>query len=312
VETATLEPAPSPTPAGAKSALAFFGILIVLGLVGALAQAANPVLGLAWSELFAFLSPAAVAAVGSNLRAATYLRLHRAPLPAVGLGLLAGVAGYLVASAIMAAATLLLPTSWVEGYDLSHLLEGAGMRKYAFAALAALLAPVCEEVAFRGYLQTTLGLRRSPGRAIAASAVLFAFIHADPVRFAALVPLGVLFGWLAWRAGSIWPAVAAHVGNNATASLLFLSLGTEAPEARPTLSAIATAFLLGSVLLTPILAAYRAVTPSPPPFESAIALRDPTLPSIAFSPGRVPPSWALVGVIGSVTLGALVLSALVR
>jgi membrane protease YdiL (CAAX protease family) len=305
-------PAPAPAPAGAKSAAGFFGILIVLGFLGALAQAASPVIGLAWSEIFAFLVPAALAAVGSNLRPSAYLRLGRARPAALAVGLVAGGAGYLVASAIMAAAAMLLPAPWVEGFDLSHLLEGDGGRKYAFAAVAALLAPVCEEAAFRGYLQTTFGLRRGPVPAIAASAVLFAVIHVDPVRLPALLALGALFGWLAWRAGSIWPAVAAHAANNATASFLFLARGNEVPDPAPTAAAIGVVFAVGLAALVPLLAAYRALTPAPPPFEDALVLRDPARPSIAFSPGQVPPGWAVLWVAGSASLAALLLVALLR
>jgi membrane protease YdiL (CAAX protease family) len=306
-------PAPSPGPAGGKSAAAFFGVLVGLGLPGLLAQAASPVLGLAWSEVFAFLAPALVVSAGSNLRPAAYLRLGRARPGAVVLGLFAGAAGYLAASALVALATLVLPEAWSKAGDLSRLLELPGGRGYAFAAEAALLAPACEEIAFRGYLQTTLALRRRPAVAIGVAALLFATIHLDPVRFPGLLALGALFGWLAWRAGSIWPAIAAHVANNATAAaLFFLVSGREAGDGRPSAAGAAALLVVGLAGVGAVAVLYRAATPSPPPPAAALALRDPSRPSIAFSVGNVPPAYAALWVAGAASLALLVLLSAVR
>jgi membrane protease YdiL (CAAX protease family) len=305
-------PAPPAAPTAAGSASAFLAAVVLLGFAGALAQAASPVLGLAWTEVFAFLAPALVLVAGSNLRPSAYLRL-RAPRPApLLLGALGGVAGYPAASGVMALAATLLPAAWVERFDVSRLLELPGGEKYAFAAVAATLAPLCEEAAFRGYLQTTVALRRRPAAAIAASAILFAAIHVDPVRFPALVALGALFGWLAWRAGSLWPAVAAHAANNATASGLFLALGADAGADRPDAPAAARALAVGLALLAPVLLAYRAATPSPPPASEALERRDPGRPVLAFDLGALPPRYAALGVAGLASLALLLAGAMIR
>jgi sodium transport system permease protein len=72
------------------------------------------------------------------------------------------------------------------------------------------LAGVCEEMLFRGPIQTAL-VRKLPVRvALAITAFLFAAAHMDlhgmPIRFG----LGLLLGWLVWRGGSIFPAMLAH------------------------------------------------------------------------------------------------------
>jgi membrane protease YdiL (CAAX protease family) len=293
-----------------KSGLAFFGILVLVAPAGMLAQASSPLLGLAWTEVFALLVPALIAAAGSNLRPGAYLRLGGARPPAIALGALAGAAGFLVAGAIMALAMRLLPESWVRTFDVSRLLGEPGWRSWAFAILVSVLAPACEEIAFRGYLLTTLGLSRPAARAVPLAALLFATIHLDPVRFPALLALGTLYGWLAWRAGSVWPAVAAHGVNNAVASLLFLVRG-EAPAPSPAPEAASAAVMLGLALaaLLPVVAAYRAATPDPPPVERAVVRRDPSLPSIRFSLARVPPRHALLWMAGAIALGALLVAA---
>lgn len=312
MDTPAPAPAPVPAPVVRKSAAAFFGVLVLLHVIGALAQGASPAVGLMWDEVFALASPALVAAAGSNLRPAAYLRLSRARTPTVVLGLLAGAAAYLFASPLMAAASSLLPDSWVKGFDLSHLLVGPGWNKWAFAAAAVLVAPVCEEMAFRGYLLTTIGLRRGPVAAVLLTTALFALFHVDPVRLAALVPLGALFGWLAWRAGSIWPAIAAHAANNGMATVLFFAYGQEQPTAVPSVGDLAWSMAIGLGLLAPLLAAFRAATPDPPPFDEALAPRDPALGPTRFGLSLVPPGYGVLWIAGTASLAVLLLVAALR
>ena len=304
---------PFPAPGERKSSLAFFLALLALLLLGLVAQAASPAVGLLWTELFAFLLPAAAAAAGSNLRPAAFLRLSpRPPARTVALGALAGAAGYVLAGALMSAAQEALPPDWVKAFDLSPLFHGPAWERIAVTAAAAVLAPVCEEAAFRGYVLSALGLAWRPRAAIAASALLFAVMHLDPVRFPALLALGVLFGWLAWRAGSLWPAVAAHAANNGIAALLALQGLPDGPPERLPPSAIALAIAIGAVLLAPALAAYRAATPSPPALRAAAVLRDPRRASIRFSLAALPPPYLLGELGGIFALGLLLLAAAAR
>jgi hypothetical protein len=309
VEQPRPDPPPPPAPSGGKSALAFFGVLLLLFLPGMLAQVAFRPAGLVWSELFAFLLPALVATAGSNLRARTWLRLGRPRGIAVALGALVGAAGYLLAVAVLVLAQRVLPHAWVELFDPTQIFDGPAWERVLVAAVAVVVAPPCEEIAFRGYVQSALGLRRRPAAAIAGAAVLFAAMHLDPVRFPALVLLGTLFGWLTWRAGSLWPAVAAHAANNAITSVLFLAVAEPGPEVQP--PSLAAAFATGAVgatALALLLRAYRAVTPDPPPAPPAVDLRDPARPSIGFSPARVPRGLRAGAAAGAVLLLALLLA----
>jgi hypothetical protein len=177
--------------------------------------------------------------------------------------------------------------------------------------VAALLAPVCEELTFRGYLQSTLSLRRGPAVAIASGAVLFATLHLDPVRFPALVVLGTVFGWLTWRAGSVWPAVAAHAANNGLAAGLLLALGaTEAPTTAPA-GQIAVTLTVGACALGLLLGAYRAAAGWPPP-DGRVVLVDPASPDLRWRPGRVPRPLALAAAGGALALLALAILGLAR
>lgn len=298
---AGFEPPPA-RPAPQKSALAFFAVLLALFLPGLLAQALHVFVGLLWSELFVFLLPALVLTTGSNLRPVPYLRLGRVRPASVVLGALCGAAGTIFAVGVMAAAQRVMPRSWIETFDVAKLFDRSLAERVVLAIVATLVAPLCEEVAFRGYLQTTILARRTPAVAVAGSTFLFALIHLDPVRFPALLVLGALFGWLAWRSGSLWPAIAAHAANNGIVSLFALAAPRGAQQVEnPPLVAILGALALGAAALAPLLGAFRAVAGEPAAPQAAIALRDPSDPSTRFRLRRVP-AWLHVAMLVGVQL----------
>ena len=85
--------------------------------------------------------------------------------------------------------------------------------------LVAVVPGVVEELLFRGYLQTRLAQRWRPVWAITVSAVIFSAAHLDPLHGVGVLPLGLWLGAVAWRTGSVWPAVLCHAANNAMAIL---------------------------------------------------------------------------------------------
>jgi membrane protease YdiL (CAAX protease family) len=88
---------------------------------------------------------------------------------------------------------------------------GGGVAGLLLALLAGgLVAPIAEEVFFRGYLFA--GLRRHIGLwpALALSAALFALAHVLPTSWPPIFVLGMLFALLYEQTGSIWPAVMLH------------------------------------------------------------------------------------------------------
>ncbi len=282
------------------------GVSFALYVTGnLLTRGASPAVTLGWTETFAFLLPAAAAAAGSNLDAGSFLLLSRRPTRRqVALGALVGAAAFLAAGALLSLASLLFPASWVRAFDLTPLFEGPPLERAALAAIASLVAPFCEEAAFRGYVQSALMARTRPGVAIALSALLFATMHLDPVRFVPVLALGALFGWLAWRAGSLWPAVAAHATNNVVSSILAVSGVADPGDVRPDPRAALATLGVGAIALVPVVLAYRAATPSPPPPGEAVRLRDPADRSLRFEWHRLPTGLLLAAVAGAALLAA--------
>jgi len=89
------------------------------------------------------------------------------------------------------------------------------------ALLAAILvAPLCEEIFFRGFVFPGLLRRLSLWPAMTLSALLFALAHADLGSFLPLALIGLALAYLRWRTRSLWPCVALHTLNNLVAAAL--------------------------------------------------------------------------------------------
>jgi len=82
---------------------------------------------------------------------------------------------------------------------------------------AVVVAPIVEEIFFRGFVFG--GLRPHYGwkKAALISSALFAVIHLQPAAVVPIFLLGLVFALLYERSGSIWPAILMHVSSNALA-----------------------------------------------------------------------------------------------
>jgi membrane protease YdiL (CAAX protease family) len=92
------------------------------------------------------------------------------------------------------------------GYDFSF-IPTVRLRLLA-CVMSALSAGVCEEVGFRGYLQTPIESRHGPAAAIAVSSLLFMLLHLNKDwSVIGMTPIvlgaGVLLGLLAWASRTL-------------------------------------------------------------------------------------------------------------
>jgi hypothetical protein len=69
-----------------------------------------------------------------------------------------------------------------------------------------------------------------PAAGILLTALIFSVFHLDPVGFLARVELGVLFGALVLKTGTIWPGVMAHAANNLVSSAIYLASRNSSPS----------------------------------------------------------------------------------
>ena len=80
--------------------------------------------------------------------------------------------------------------------------------------MSSVVAGICEETGFRGYMQVPLEKRYSPFIAITIVSLLFTLIHLNHAWAAPIIPniffASVLLGILAWKTGSLIPGMIAH------------------------------------------------------------------------------------------------------
>ena len=123
----------------------------------------------------------------------------------------------------LAAAGAVIPSSFLQELmpELPNLVEEEFdmilRNRWGYFAVG-LLAPVCEELVFRGAILRAL-LHWTPRHwvAIAISALLFALIHANPAQMPHAFVIGLLLGWLYYRTDSIVPGIVYHWINNSIA-----------------------------------------------------------------------------------------------
>jgi membrane protease YdiL (CAAX protease family) len=86
---------------------------------------------------------------------------------------------------------------------------------WMFIVMSSLVAGICEEVGFRGYMQVPLEKRYGPRVAIAITSLVFMIFHLNqawaPPVLLHLFALSALGGILAYAAGSLIPIIVAHV-----------------------------------------------------------------------------------------------------
>ncbi|PWK15537.1 CPBP family intramembrane glutamic endopeptidase [Tumebacillus permanentifrigoris] len=106
-----------------------------------------------------------------------------------------------------------LHTAWWQGNLFLKLLP---------ILASSLIAPIGEELMFRGAVQSTVTTKWGPLAGLLLSSLLFALVHADVVLFLPIFVMGLLFGILRWVTGSLWAPIWLHALNNFYASFLDL------------------------------------------------------------------------------------------
>ena len=145
-------------------------------------------------------------------------RLGVRPFSPSGIGWMFAMLGAYYVFAVLFTAFIVEP----EQEDIGEQL-GIGDENIAVAVLAVVLivglAPISEELFFRGFVYGGLRTKFGFWPAVIIAGLIFGSIHA-PTGITTVIPLAVLGGgfcWLYEKTGSIWPCVIAHMINNGIA-----------------------------------------------------------------------------------------------
>jgi membrane protease YdiL (CAAX protease family) len=113
--------------------------------------------------------------------------------------------------------TFLPPPEYI--LDLNGILQPESIAGFILLFIAvAVIAPLGEELLFRGFLQQILEKHwKDITRAILVTSLFFAMIHMNPYWFVQIYILGIVLGFLAWKTGSVIPPLILHSINNTMA-----------------------------------------------------------------------------------------------
>jgi membrane protease YdiL (CAAX protease family) len=141
-----------------------------------------------------------------------------------------------------------LDTSGQEKEFVKEIGGNAGtLSVLAVCALTCVVAPICEETLFRGFMFRSLENWRGPWPAALATGVLFGLVHGLSAPAADLVPLallGIVLCFVYLATASIYPCIAIHMINNA------LALGSdESWGAGRVVALMAGALAIGALVL---------------------------------------------------------------
>ena len=91
-----------------------------------------------------------------------------------------------------------------------------------------IMAPLVEELLFRGAIQGHL-LRKGmkPVYAILIASAVFGIVHMNPIQIPFAFAIGMIFGWLYYRTGSVVPGMIGHFINNSIATIQMALLSKE-------------------------------------------------------------------------------------
>lgn len=113
--------------------------------------------------------------------------------------------------------TGIIPEEWLKTQEETYTDVIAASPVMQFFCVG-LMAPVLEEILFRGLILGTLKKEMHPWVAIIISAVSFGIAHGTAISFIYATGLGLLMGWLFVRFNSVLPTIIFHMAYNCTVS----------------------------------------------------------------------------------------------
>ncbi|WP_162007930.1 CPBP family intramembrane glutamic endopeptidase [Heliorestis convoluta] len=125
-------------------------------------------------------------------------------------GVTLGLKVFLLVLLLGALTSLLFP---VAPHLIENIFKDFVFRPYQIVLIAlaiVVIAPVAEEIFFRGFLLPTLQIRWGTRWALHLTSFFFALLHLDPLRFLPLYGASYLIGRAALQQGSLMVAVLAH------------------------------------------------------------------------------------------------------
>jgi sodium transport system permease protein len=187
------------------------------------------------AQLVTIALPAIVLAFWLSRRPGRALRLSMPPLAVLPVVVL--LAATLQPAMVMLGEWIkqlypLSPASQQMQEVMADIFEGAPL--LTVILVLAVIPALCEELAFRGFIQTSLEQRLKPYTAILVTSFFFAVTHGMLQQSLSAFFGGIVIGVIAWRTGSILPCMLYHLTHNGILAVATL-LTVEHLESSPVL-----------------------------------------------------------------------------
>lgn len=194
-----------------------------------------------------FLAPAIVVALLLRLHFDDVFRLRLPSAGAAASGLLIGLSGWVVVTGL-SFRLLPPPDSLNKALEKILMLDDPSTPLWLIWLAVAATPAVCEELVFRGLILSGFrGFGMWP--AILTSSLLFALAHASIYRLLPTFLLGIAFGYLAWRSGSIVPGMIAHGVNNGVLATISYSSKWISPVRPEQMQAVPWSWMFAAALV---------------------------------------------------------------
>ncbi len=155
-------------------------------------------------------------------------RLKPIPLSMVVLSVAVGIALTIVGDELDRLVQMIVPSpEWLEEM-LLPLKANNNWELIQIITGAVVIAAISEEFLFRGFLQIALEKKGDITRAVLLTSIAWTLIHQNPYWAIQIFIVGVIIGFVAWRADSVFPAIIVHGIYNLIGVLI---INVESPEA---------------------------------------------------------------------------------
>jgi hypothetical protein len=158
--------------------------------------------------------------------AGAIFRFKAVPAEVLTVSMLLGIALGVVSDELDRLIQIFLPAPQWLIEELQFMRAETGTDWVLLLLGVVLLAAFAEEILFRGFLQVSLERKGDPTRAVLLTSLTWTMIHMNPWWAIQIFLMGVVIGFLAWRADSIVPAIIVH-GLNNLLSLIFYNIGDQ-------------------------------------------------------------------------------------
>lgn len=211
----------SDTPSFEGTLLIYFISGILLIFLGARFQSLHLLGGLVVSEFAFIVAPAFLYTLWNRYSISRTFRIVPISFKTVIITIIIATAAFVLVGIVAAFQEMIFPHS--EDYQeiwQAVLEEFHQIPLIITLFLVSILPGTCEELLFRGFLLHGMRKKCSDGTAIIIVGFLFGAFHLDPYRFLPVSLLGILFGYMVIKTGSLFTGIVAHSTNNAIAILL--------------------------------------------------------------------------------------------